>query len=203
MIGIIDMRTNNINCFTKILKKNNYRYKIIKCFDDYDDKIDKIIIPGIGSYNRTMSYLVETGLDKVIKMHNDSGKKILAICIGMQILTEYGDEGGFISGLGIFKGAYVKKMDTDNILPHIGWNNIELRDVGDILVDGIDRSGDFYFVHSYCVITDDENIIYGKSYYGNCEFISVLRSDNIMATQFHPEKSGANGIKLISNFLKW
>lgn len=203
MIGIIDMKTNNINCFIKIVKKSNIEYKIIRTFSDYDEKIEKIIIPGIGSYNNTIKYLISSELDKVIIKHNEDKKKILAVCIGMQILTEYGDEGGKINGLGLFKKTYTEKMNSDYILPNIGWNNIILKDRDNILMDGIPDDSDFYFVHSYNVKSLDEGIIYAKSYYGKTEFISILKSDNILATQFHPEKSGPNGIKLIKNFFKW
>jgi len=203
MIGIIDMKTNNINCFIKIVKRSNIEYKIIRKFDDYNDSIEKIIIPGIGSYNNTIKYLINNELDKVIIKHNKDKKKILAVCIGMQILTENGDEGGEINGLGLFKKTYTEKMNSDYILPNIGWNNIILKDRDDILMDGIPENSDFYFVHSYNVKSLDEDIIYAKSCYGKTEFISILKNDNILATQFHPEKSGPNGIKLIKNFFKW
>lgn len=203
MIGIIDMKTNNINCFIKIVKRSNFEYKIIRKFDDYNEKIEKIIIPGIGSYNNTIKYLINNELDKVIIQHNEDKKKILAVCIGMQILTEYGDEGGEINGLGLFKRTYTEKMNSNFILPNIGWNNIILKYKNDKLMEGIPEKSDFYFVHSYNVKSLNEEIIYAKSYYGNSEFISILKNDNILATQFHPEKSGPNGIKLIKNFLNW
>ena len=203
------MKTNNINCFIKILKKNNFKFIIIKSYDDYKSNfnlIDKIIIPGIGSFNLTMNYLINTSLDKVILEHNENKKKILAICIGMQILTEFGDEGGLIKGLGIIKNSKTEKLKTNLILPNIGWNNnIFCKENNkEYIINDINLNADFYFVHSYNVILEEnDSNIFAYSYYGNSKFISIIKNDNIIATQFHPEKSGLNGIKLIKNFLNW
>jgi glutamine amidotransferase len=204
MIGIINMQTNNINCFIKILKRLNYKYKIINTINDYDDKIIKLIIPGIGNYKECMEYIKNNNIDKVIYNHINLNKKILGICIGMQILSSYGDESKLTNGLDIFKNTKTEKLKTDLILPHIGWNSIKvLNNDYDILFNNIDLNSDFYFVHSYNIICDNKDIIFSTTKYGNSEFISIIKSDNIFALQFHPEKSGKNGIKLIENFLKW
>lgn len=210
MIGIIDMKTNNINCFIKILKKNNYKYKIINNYDDYIlNRIDKLILPGIGSYNYVIEYLKKNNLDKVIIEHNSYKKKILAVCIGMQILTESGIEGGISDGLGILKNSKTIKLDSNLILPNIGWNNLiytdnlNNNDNFTKLFNGINKKTDYYFVHSYHVAFENSNLELIKSYYGNSEFNAVIVTENILATQFHPEKSGPNGVKLIKNFLLW
>ena len=208
MIGLINMQTNNINCFIKILKKLNYNYKIINSIFDYDEKIIKLIIPGIGNYKECMEYIRNNNIDKVINKHINSNKKILGICIGMQILSSYGEESGIINGLNIFRNTKTEKLKTNNILPHIGWNSINiLCNDNDNLFNNIDLKSDFYFVHSYNVIFtenfNETNIIFATTKYGNKEFISIIKNDYILAVQFHPEKSGKNGIKLIENFLKW
>lgn len=204
MIGIINMQTNNINCFIKILKKLNYKYKIINTIKDYDDEIIKLIIPGIGNYKECIEYIKINNIDKVIDQHIALNKKILGICIGMQILSSYGEESELTKGLDIFKNTKTEKLKTNLILPHIGWNSIKiLNNDYDNLFNNVDLNSDFYFVHSYNVICDNKDIIFSTTKYGNTDFISIIKNDNIFALQFHPEKSGKNGIKLIENFLKW
>jgi len=230
-VGIINMNTNNINCFIKILKRLGYDYKVITCYNDYDEsklEINKLIIPGIGNYKYAMDYLIENNTNRVIKEHLEANKKVLAICIGMQILTSFGMEGSIsdtaiINGLDIINNTITIKLECDDILPHIGWNTINLtssNNYSDKFFNGIDvENSDYYFVHSYVVNFDKDKdkdavkdtykdtykdkLIIGKSHYGNKEFISLIKTDNILALQFHPEKSGQNGIKLISRFLEW
>lgn len=204
MIGLINMQTNNINCFIKILKKLNFKYKIINKEIDYDDNIIKLIIPGIGNYKECMEYIRDNKIDEVINKHINSNKKILGICIGMQILSSYGEESGLTNGLNILKNTKTEKLKTNNILPHIGWNSINiLGKDNDNLFNNIHLNSDFYFVHSYNVISEEKDIIFATTKYGDKEFISIIKNNNILAVQFHPEKSGKNGIKLIENFLKW
>ena len=140
----------------------------------------------------------------------------------MQILTSFGIEGSIsdtalINGLDIINDTTTIKLECDDILPHIGWNTINIEknhNSSDTFFDGIDvENSDYYFVHSYVVNFDKnkdavkdtykDKLIIGKSHYGNKEFISLMKTDNILALQFHPEKSGQNGIKLISRFLEW
>jgi glutamine amidotransferase len=204
MIGIINMQTNNINCFIKILKRLHLTYKIINTYDDYNNDIAKLIIPGIGNYKKCIEYIKKNNIHEIINKHIELNKKILGICIGMQILTSYGEESELTNGLDIFKNTKTEKLKTNKILPHIGWNSIQiLQDDKDNLFYNINLNSDYYFVHSYNVICNDSNIIFAKSKYGNKEFISIIKNKNILALQFHPEKSGKNGIKLIENFLKW
>jgi glutamine amidotransferase len=204
MIGIINMQTNNIKCFVKILNKLDYKHKIINNKNDYTDDIMKLIIPGIGNYQECMGYIKNNNLDDIIKKHISLNKKILGVCIGMQILSSCGEESGLVDGLDVFKNTKTEKLRTNNILPHIGWNSINIlcRDE-DNLFNNINLNADFYFVHSYNVICVNKDIIFATTKYGNSEFISILKNNNILAVQFHPEKSGKNGVILIENFLKW
>ena len=175
MIGIINMNTNNINCFIKILKNLGFKHQVINCLNDYNDNIRSLIIPGIGTYKNCITYMKDTGLDICIREHINKKKKILGICIGMQILTDYGDEGGLSPGFGYFKGFNVTLLKTDQILPHIGWSNLSFMKT-DSLFNDIDLKCDFYFVHSYNVIStllDDNNVILANSNYGNTTFIAV------------------------------
>ena len=201
MIGIINMNTNNIKCFTKIFKRLKKNYTIINKFEDYNDNITKLIIPGIGNYASCMNFIRSNNIDKVIYKHLENNKKIMGICIGMQILSSIGTEGGLTDGLNIFKDTNTDKMKSNNILPNIGWNKLNILNKNDPIYKNINLNADFYFVHSYIVKSDNINIISATSDYGDCTFISILKNENIFATQFHPEKSGPNGIKLIENFL--
>jgi imidazoleglycerol phosphate synthase glutamine amidotransferase subunit HisH len=238
MIGIIDMNTNNINCFVKLMKRFTCKYKIIREYNDYNTlEINKLIIPGIGNYKYTMEYIKQKQLDKVIKQHNNNGKQILSVCIGMQILTEYGTEScneecneecknKICYGLNILGNTKTDILECDDILPHIGWNNINIigyeTEKGFCNIDlnnnlfyyvsnmfkNVDiKNVDFYFVHSYVVESKNnykisDKWIIGKSIYGNKEFIAFICTENILALQFHPEKSGIAGIRIIENFVK-
>ena len=201
MIGIINMNTNNINCFLKIFKKLKKKYIIINSFDDYNENIDKLLIPGIGNYASCINFIKEQKIDKVIYTHLDNNKKIMGICIGMQILTSIGEEGGLTNGLDILKNTKTIKMETDKILPNIGWHNIDIINDNDPIYKNINKNADFYFVHSYIIETENKDMISAFSNYGNTIFPAIIKYDNIFTTQFHPEKSGPNGIKLIENFL--
>jgi len=201
MIGIINMQTNNINCFIKIIKKLNFKFKVINSYEDYNEDISKLIIPGIGNYNTCINYLILNKLDKVIYEHNNKNKKILGICIGMQILTSYGEEGGKIDGLNILQNTKTVMINTKEILPHIGWNKLEIINKNNIIFNNVNLDADFYFVHSYNVICNDENLVLARTKYGNSNIVSIIEKDNILAIQFHPEKSGINGVKLIENFI--
>ena len=195
------MQTNNINCFIKIIKKLGFKFKIINCYEDYNEEIYKLIIPGIGSYNSCINYLILNKLDKVIYEHNDKNKKILGICIGMQILTTYGEEGGKIDGLNILENTKTVKINTNEILPHIGWNTLEIINKNNILFNNVNLEADFYFVHSYNVLCNEENLVLARTKYGNSNIVSIIEKGNILAIQFHPEKSGINGVKIIENFI--
>ena len=201
MIGIINMNTNNIKCFTKIFKRLKKNYTIINKFEDYNDNITKLIIPGIGNYASCMNFIRSNNIDKVIYKHLENNKKIMGICIGMQIFSSTGTEGGLTNGLDLFKDTNTDTMKSNNILPNIGWNKLNILNKNDPIYNNINLNADFYFVHSYIVKSDNINIISATSDYGDCTFISILKNENIFATQFHPEKSGPNGIKLIENFL--
>jgi glutamine amidotransferase len=201
MIGIINMHTNNINCFIKILNRLKKKYIVINKYEDYNENIEKLIIPGIGSYNSCVNYIINNNIHEVIYKHLKQNKQIMGICIGMQILTSTGIEGGETNGLDILKNTNVDIITTDYILPHIGWSKINVMNKNDPIFKNVNVDADFYFVHSYNVISKNKDIVSATSNYGKCEFISIIKTETIFATQFHPEKSGPNGIKLIENFV--
>jgi glutamine amidotransferase len=154
---------------------------------------DKVIFPGVGEASTTMSYLKQKNLDKLI-----IGLKqpVLGICLGMQLLCSYSEENN-TDCLGIFKEK-VKLFKGENLkVPHMGWNN--LMDIKGNLLEGITSNDDVYFVHSYFV--EDSPFAIAKTKYGNI-FSAALQKDNFYGVQFHPEKSGTVGQKILQNFLQ-
>lgn len=161
------------------------------------------ILPGVGAFGESMMHLSKYKLDECIYKFIDTKRPLIGICLGLQLLFETSEEFGFHCGLGIIKGT-VKKFDFSiekNVkypVPQVGWNKIFFngKNLNNTLLRS-NRDCDFmYFVHSYYVIPADDDIILTKTKYGNLEYCSSVQYKNIFATQFHPEKSGAVGIKL-------
>ncbi len=166
---------------------------------------DKIILPGVGSFRQAMENLQDSGWvqalrDEVLLRC----KPILGICLGMQLLADEGTEHGESSGLGLIHGKVIKFDFSDCSqfrIPHVGWNEISIVKP-DPIVGGIESKTDFYFVHSYYFKTMDNDDIVAETPYGK-GFPSIVRHGNAWGTQFHPEKSGPAGLKILANFLDY
>ncbi|MBI2022562.1 imidazole glycerol phosphate synthase subunit HisH [Candidatus Daviesbacteria bacterium] len=212
MIGVIDYGLGNLTSVKNALDKLGIPVVITSDFKKIR-QATALILPGVGAAGEGMKNLKAKKLDKVILGEIVSGKPILGICLGMQLLFEYSEEDS-TSCLGLVKGN-VKKFNVDLKVPQIGWNQIRIQGRSPQgrtknvlrsksrsyinLLSGIPNNSFFYFVNSYYCKPDDKNIITGKTNYGN-EFCSVLQKDNIFGVQFHPERSGDNGLKLLKNF---
>jgi glutamine amidotransferase len=162
-----------------------------------------LILPGVGSFFRAMENLSRSGLAEALD-HAVVGQKtpILGICLGMQLLAEYGTEDGNCRGLGWISGRVVRLHPASSRvrLPHVGFNTVDY-DAPNPLLENIGSGSDFYFVHSYHFTDiDPACVLAATNYFG--PFASVVGRDNVFGTQFHPEKSQSNGIRLLSNFLK-
>lgn len=166
------------------------------------EKADILVLPGVGSFNRAAKILSETGIDKAISknIHKNNGK-ILGICLGMQLLCLSSHEDGFSKGLEIIPTTVeqISSGDSNLKIPHIGFNFVECPE-NSVLFKGLKPNTDFYFVHSYKLKYKDIPGKIGITTYGD-RFISSFESSNIFATQFHPEKSQTNGLKILQNFL--
>jgi len=165
------------------------------------NNIDRLIIPGIGKFDHVMSELHNKNLVNFLEDFRKTGKPILGICLGMQIMTESSDEGS-LDGLGWFDGQTIGLVSTEKDLkiPHMGWNKV-LFDNDIKIFNDIEIDHRFYFVHSYHVTLKSKENIIGFTKYGT-DFISSMQKDNVIGVQFHPEKSQKHGTKIFENFLK-
>ena len=164
--------------------------------------ISHLIIPGVGAYDAAMRLLSQKNLIPFINQFASAGKPLMGICLGMQILSTTGSENCESEGLGLISGNVRLMSSSENCkLPHVGWNNISLSQ-DHILLEGIKENIDFYFVHSFCFEAEyQKNIIAHTEY--ETTFSSIVAHKNIFGTQFHPEKSQKNGLKIIDNFCLW
>ena len=198
MIGIINYGLGNILAYTNLLNRINVDNMVVSSIVDLD-KVQKIILPGVGHFDQAMILLENSGmLDKILHLINKK-YPILGICVGMQILANTSEEGKK-SGLGLIKGK-VKKMQTQTtniILPHLGWNSINFSSDIDLFKD-IKPNSQFYFLHSYYFDCSEKKNEIASFNYGE-EFCCAVKQNNIYGVQFHPEKSHSLGVQLIKNF---
>ena len=161
---------------------------------------DKVVLPGVGAIQPAMEKLQSLNMIPAITEAVQSGKPFLGICLGFQLLFETSDEGGDVKGLGILKGE-VKKFSTQCKVPHMGWNQMNIKNPDCPLMKGIPDQSNVYFCHSYYTAPQDPALALTTTDYG-IEFVSAIYKDNIFGVQFHPEKSQELGIKILKNFLE-
>lgn len=198
MVVIIDYGMGNLKSVYNALKKIDCTCMISGKAEDIK-KADALILPGVGAFKDCMDNLKKSGLIDVIKEEARSGKILLGICLGMQVLFEKGYEVEEREGLGLLKGE-IKLMEDPNVkIPHIGWNNLEVNK-NDELLNGLDKNSFVYYVHSYAATNYDDNDLIGYSKYGSIKVPGLFRKGNIIGAQFHPEKSGEVGLNILRNF---
>lgn len=194
MIVIINYGTGNLHSVKKAFEMFGNNVIVSDKGKDII-KADKIVLPGVGHFKDAIMKMKTSGLfETLIEIKN---KPFLGICLGMQLLFESSEEGN-INGMGLFKGR-VKRFPNSLKVPHIGWNTVRFKPHP--IFDEIPQNSWFYFLHSYYPVPD-EDITMGVTDYGDIEFASFVLKDNIIGCQFHPEKSGKIGLKLIENFVK-
>jgi len=201
-IVIIDYGISNLTSVANAFSYLGEKTIISNKAQDIKDA-EKIILPGVGAFGDGMKNLKELGLIEVLNEEViKNGKPLLGLCLGMQLLADEGEEGGLIKGLGYIQGK-VKKLepkDKNLRVPHIGWNDVFLKKDCPLL-SGLKEYEDFYFVHSYHLVPE-EDVTVGTCEYGE-KFVAVVQKNNIFATQFHPEKSQRPGLKILKNFIKY
>ncbi len=163
------------------------------------DSADAVIVPGVGAAADTMSNLAQRHLVEPIREYIASGRPFLGVCMGLQVLFSVSEEGGEHPCLGILPGR-VRRLPDGLKVPHMGWNSVGQR-CSHPIFEGISDGAFFYFVHSYYAQPEDPSIVVGETDYG-VTFPAVVAKDNIVATQFHPEKSAESGLRLYENFLR-
>jgi len=197
-VGVIDYGMGNLRSVLTGLK----RVSVDACIILHPEEIescDKIILPGVGAFGDAMRNLRNRGLEDGIKEFVKKGKPFLGICLGFQLFFEESEESKDIKGLGFFKGAVKRFPQLPGIrIPHVGWNTVNLRKKS-VLFEGIRNPEFFYFVHSYYVVPQKEDVILGETEYF-IKFCSAVEFENIIGTQFHPEKSQTEGLKFLYNF---
>ncbi len=199
MIGILDYGMGNLKSVTNSLTFLGLESSVIDSVENFNG-ITHLIIPGVGAFPKAMSSIKDKGYFDPIKTFADSGKPLLGICLGMQLLADKGTEVAETEGLGLIPGTIELMKAEGYRIPHIGWNGINLkRDPG--LFEGVKKSADVYFVHSYHFATKSEENIVAVTDYGN-EFVSIVANEkgNVIGTQFHPEKSQKQGLRMLDNF---
>lgn len=198
MIAIIDYDAGNLKSVEKAL---NYlgEETVVSRDRDVIMSADKVILPGVGSFGDAMDKLHKYNLINTINDVCDKKTPFLGICLGLQLLFKDSDESVGVPGLGILDGKIVRIPDCEGLkIPHIGWNSLELKNNGR-LFEGIKDNSHVYFVHSYYLQAKDERIVKATTDYSTNIHASV-EQDNIFACQFHPEKSGDVGLKILKNF---
>ena len=195
---ILNIGSGNILSLKNIILKKFSNLKIT-CKESEIESSTHIFLPGVGSYSDVMDKIKKNlNVDFLKKKLLDDKIFFLGICVGMQILSNHGNENGQHKGLSIIEGN-VEKIATDNILPHVGWNSLKIKNENKILKDIKDNT-DFYFTHSYSFKLKNKSDEVASTNYG-LSFPSIVNRDNIYGVQFHPEKSQIAGEKLIENFL--
>ncbi|OFW33131.1 MAG: imidazole glycerol phosphate synthase, glutamine amidotransferase subunit [Candidatus Aquicultor primus] len=196
MIAIIDYGMGNLRSVEKAFEKLGFEVTVS------GDPIairraEGVVLPGVGAFADCMANLQAAGLEGAVRDTIARKKPFLGICLGLQLLFKESEEDGIHQGLGIFDGT-VRRLPADKKIPHMGWNQVQYVNKAPIF-KGVPRESNFYFVHSYYVDPVDTGIISTTTDYG-LEFTSSIWSGNVYAVQFHPEKSGDVGLKVLENF---
>jgi imidazole glycerol-phosphate synthase len=198
MITLLDYGAGNVRSVVNAVRKLGHDVKMVQNPDDIMTA-EKLVFPGVGSFGSMMRILSQRGFVEPLREYLQDNRPFLGICLGMQALLERSEENPGVAGLGIFKGE-VKRFQTDLAVPHIGWNGIAPRQAS-ILFDGLQGDEKFYFVHSYYIEPQDDSVVLTRTDYGH-NFASALQKGNVIGTQFHPEKSGEVGLKVLGNFIE-
>ncbi len=198
MIAVVDYGAGNLRSVTNALVKLGYRPKVTS-EPDVVLKATAVIFPGVGAAADAVDNLRRSGMDEAIKEVIRNGKPFFAVCVGMQVLLSSTEEGGWNECLGIILGN-VKRLPSGLKVPHMGWNQVKQVN-GHPIFKGITDETNFYFVHSYYAEPEDKAVVAGTTEYG-VSICSMLIKDNLIATQFHPEKSGELGLRMYANFLQ-
>jgi imidazole glycerol-phosphate synthase subunit HisH len=198
MIAIIDYQMGNLRSVQKGFEKVGHQ-ATISCDAAVIEQADKVVLPGVGAFGDAMAELKRRHLVEPIRQAVAAGKPFLGICLGLQLLFDVGYEGGRYEGLGILPGEVVRfELGGEYKVPHMGWNQLSFRPECPLLA-GLDQGVHCYFVHSYYVVPRDRDVIAAETNYPE-PFCAMVWRKNLFATQFHPEKSQKDGLRMLKNF---
>jgi glutamine amidotransferase len=198
MIAIIDYGMGNLRSVQKGFQKVGHQ-AVVTSDPAQVAAATKVVLPGVGAFEECIAELRRRDLVKPVREAIDAGKPFLGICLGLQMLFDVGYENGKHQGLGVLPGEVVRfDLPKGYAVPHMGWNQLTIRRPAPIL-DGINEGTYVYFVHSYYVVPKDAQVIATETDYGK-PFCSMVWRDNVFATQFHPEKSQSEGLRILKNF---
>ena len=202
MVAVVDYGLGNLGSIANMLKVIGEK-SVITSEKEKIAKADRIILPGVGAYDAGMTNLEQRGLVEFLKEQADSGKPIMGICLGMQLLGR-GSEEGEKNGLGLIPFDNVRFNIPDNMnlkVPHMGWDIVDFKQKDNKLLEGIGENQRYYFVHSYHAVCDNAEKVLMTCDYGY-EFAAAVCKDNVYGVQFHPEKSHDFGMRLFENFVR-
>lgn len=200
-VGIVDVGIGNLGSVRQAVYNLGWDPVLVSKPEDFP-RITHLLLPGVGAFNSAMEKLKNAQLVESIQSFALDGNPILGICLGMQLLATQGMEGGLTCGLNLIPGR-IEPIQSDNGLrvPHVGWNEARQKRKHPLL-KGIRDDVDFYFVHSFRFVADDERSILAETEYGTL-FPSIVGQQNVVGAQFHPEKSQLNGMRILDNFCVW
>ncbi len=198
MIAIIDYGMGNLRSVQKAFEFLGFP-AVITDSREVIARADHVVLPGVGAFRDAMACLRETGLDQAVLEAARVGKPVLGICLGMQMMFQRSEENGVWEGLGLFPGVIARFEDRGLKIPHMGWNTLKTR-ACPLFDEGDDPA--VYFVHSYCAAEISDDWTVATCDYGQTFTAAVCRG-NVMATQFHPEKSGEAGLNMLRRFAQW
>lgn len=200
MIAVIDYGVGNLFSVEKALLQFTQDVAVTGAAEAIASA-DKLVLPGVGDFGECMQNLEATGLIPLLKQKVAAGIPLFGICIGEQILFEGSEESPGAKGLGFFKGM-VRRIQAPGLkIPHMGWNSVEFSQPRHPIFAHLPEHPYFYFVHSYHAVPEDKSIITARAEYGE-QLTAAIARDNIIATQFHPEKSGDVGLQILKNFIE-
>lgn len=198
MISVLNYGGGNLHSICHVLSYLSLPYQLVSTPEQVEKSLC-LVVPGQGAFVEVMQYLRTHELEDVIRDHILKEKPFLGVCLGFQILFTSSDEHGGCKGLNVFPGHFCRFPDDQLSVPHMGWNVLQLSDIAMTLLAPYQHRSYVYFVHSYFLPDTDTSLIAAKSDYG-VDFVSAIKTERLLATQFHPENSGEVGLALLSNF---
>ena len=203
MIAIVDYKAGNLTSVKLALEYLGVACEITR-EPDVIRGAERVIFPGDGAAAAAMEHLNELGLLAPLKDVIAKGTPTLGICLGTQVICDWSDEDGGVPCIGVLPGKVKKFVAPDPLckIPQMGWNTMKFARKHP-LFDGIEDDSEFYFIHSYYPVPESRDLVMGETQYADATFASAVGKDNLFATQFHPERSGRVGMRLVENFTKW